>query len=108
MGRKSTRMAPLGTTLAPMHPGEFLREVAIPGAGLPKSRIAAMLRLSRQSLYDILNERAPVTARVAMRLGRLFGNSPQFWLNLQAYYDVAMLSRAMRKELRRIPPLDAA
>ena len=98
----------MGKTLAPMHPGEFLREVVLPGAGLPKSRIAAMLRLSRQSLYDILGERTPVTARVAVRLGRLFGNSPQFWLNLQAEYDVAKLSKAMRKELDRIPPLDAA
>ncbi len=98
----------MGKTLAPMHPGEFLREVVLPGAGLPKSRIAAMLHLSRQSLYDILGERVPVTARVAMRLGRLFGNNPQFWLNLQAEYDVAMLSEAMRNELDRIPPLDAA
>jgi addiction module HigA family antidote len=99
---------PIGKRLAPMHPGEFLREVVIPGAGLPKSRIAARLRLSRQSLYDILGERSPVTARVAMRLGRLFGNSPQFWLNLQAEFDVATLSKAMRKDLERIPPLDAA
>lgn len=91
-----------------MHPGEFLREVVLPKAGLPKTRIAAMLNLSRQSLYDILNERTPVTAQVAMRLGRLFGNSPQFWLNLQAEYDVAVLSKTMRKELEAIPPLDAA
>ena len=95
-------------TLAPMHPGEFLREVVLPETGLPKTRVAAMLHLSRQTLYGILNERAPVTAQVAMRLGRLFGNTPQFWLNLQAEYDVATLSKEMGKELSRIPPLDAA
>lgn len=108
MHKTPTRKTPTSTSLAPMHPGEFLREVVVPGAGLPKSRIAARLRLSRQTLYDILNERAPVTAQVAMRLGRLFGNSPQFWLNLQAEYDVSTLRKAMHKELEGIPPLDAA
>jgi antitoxin HigA-1 len=94
--------------LAPMHPGEFLREVVLPGTGLPKTRVAAMLGLSRQSLYDILGERAPVTARVAMRLGKLFGNSPQFWLNLQSGHDVRTLSKTMRKELSAISPLGAS
>ena len=94
--------------LMPMHPGEFLREVVLPGADVTKTRIAAMLNLSRQSLYGILNESAPVTAQVALRLGRLFGNAPQFWLNMQAEYDVATLSRDMRKELAKIPPLTAA
>jgi addiction module HigA family antidote len=98
----------MSKSLAPMHPGEFLREVVLPGTAFPKSRIAKMLRLSRQHLYDVLNERAPVTAGLAMRLGRLFGNSPQFWLNLQAEYDVAKLSKAMRKDLEAIVPLDAA
>lgn len=59
----------MNTRLAPMHPGEFLREVVLPGTGLPKTRVAKMLHMSRQSLYDILGERSPVTARVAMRLG---------------------------------------
>lgn len=94
--------------LEPMHPGEFLREIVLPETGLPKTRVAAMLNLSRQTLYDIVNERAPVSARVAMRLARLFGNTPQFWLNLQAQYDVAVLSKSMRRELERIGPLDAA
>jgi len=96
------------TKLAPMHPGEFLRVLLLPETGLPKTQIAKRLHLSRQSLYDILGERAPVTAPVAMRLARLFGNSPQFWLNLQAEYDVATLSLAMREELASIPPLRAA
>jgi len=94
--------------LEPMHPGEFLREIVLPGTGLPKTRLAAKLKLSRQTLYDIVNERAPVTARMAMRLARLFGNTPQFWLNLQAQYDVAILSKTMRRELERIGPLDPA
>jgi plasmid maintenance system antidote protein VapI len=51
-----------------MHPGEFLREVVLPATGVPKTRVAAMLGLSRQSLYDILNERAAVRAVTALRL----------------------------------------
>ena len=96
------------TALRPMHPGEFLREVVLPETGLAKTKVAARLKLSRQSLYDILGERVPVTVRVALRLGRLFGNAPQFWLNLQAEYDVATLGRKMQKELRGISPLKAA
>lgn len=98
----------MGKKLTPMHPGEFLREVILPETDVPKTRIAAMLNLSRQSLYDIINENAPVTAQTALRLGRLFGNAPQFWLNMQAEYDVAVLSREMRRELAKILPLSAA
>jgi addiction module HigA family antidote len=91
-----------------MHPGEFLREVVLPATGVPKTRVAAMLGLSRQSLYDILNERAAVRAVTALRVGRLFDNAPEFWLNLQAAFAVAVLSKVMRKELDRILPLRSA
>ncbi|TAN46385.1 MAG: addiction module antidote protein, HigA family [Rhodospirillales bacterium] len=93
------------TALSSMHPGEFLREVVLPEAGVSKTQIAERLGLSRQSLHAILSERTPVTAKVALKLGRLFGNSPQFWLNLQAEYDVETLSQEMRKELKRIRPI---
>ncbi len=56
----------------PTHPGELLREV-IPATGRSKAEIAALLGISRQHLYDILKERKPVSASVAVRLGKLFG-----------------------------------
>ena len=59
-----------------------------------------MTRVVQPSRTDAALE---AQAAAAVGLGRLFGNSPQFWLNLQAEYDVAKLSQAMRKELDRIP-----
>ena len=58
----------------PTHPGELLREDVIPATGKTRSEIAALLGISRQHLYDILNERKPVSPTVAVRLGKLFGD----------------------------------
>lgn len=96
------------TALAPMHPGELLREEILPVTGLSKTALAARLRISRQSLYDVLNEIQPVTPNMALRLGRLFGNSAAFWLNLQAAYDVVVLGDRLKDELARIEPVHAA
>jgi antitoxin HigA-1 len=98
----------MGTRLKPMHPGEFLRAEILPATGLSKTALAGKLRLSRQTLYDLLNERQPVTANLALRLARFFGNTPQFWLNLQTAHDVAKIGAEMTKELKRIKPLKAA
>ena len=57
----------------PTHPGELLREDVIPATGKPKAEIARMLGISRQHLHDILAERKPVSAEVAVRLAKLFG-----------------------------------
>lgn len=94
--------------LTPMHPGEFLREEILPNLEMSKTALAARLRISRQTLFDVLGERQPVTPNLAIRLGRLLGNSPQFWLNMQASYDLAVLSREMGAEIAQIEPLNAA
>ncbi|MEI2388155.1 HigA family addiction module antitoxin, partial [Breoghania sp. JC706] len=71
----------------PTHPGEILREDVIPATGRSKAELARMLGISRQHLYDILSERKPVSPEVAVRLGKLFGNEPLFWIRLQGAYD---------------------
>jgi antitoxin HigA-1 len=71
----------------PMHPGELLREDILPSLGIGKTEVAAALGISRQHLYDILNEKKPVSAEVAVRLGKAFGNGSAIWLRLQAAYD---------------------
>ena len=93
---------PLLKGLAPTHPGEILREDIIPAMALTKSEVARRLGISRQTLYDILAERQPVTPAMALRLGKLFGNSPEFWVNLQRDYDLRTLEPAMAKELDAI------
>jgi antitoxin HigA-1 len=72
----------------PTHPGEILREICLPQLGLPKTDIADHLGISRQTLYDLLGEKQPVTPQMAMRLGKLIGNGPLIWLNLQLAYDL--------------------
>ena len=94
--------------LPPMHPGELLREEILPALGRSKTEIARLLGVSRQTLYDILEERQPVTPGMALRLGKLCGNGPDLWLNLQKRYDLDQAARALRAVLARIPTLETA
>ena len=70
----------------PKHPGVILAH-AIEVAHIPKARLATHLGVSRQSVYQVLNGERAVTADMAARLGRAFGNSARFWMNLQAAHD---------------------
>lgn len=90
----------------PTHPGELLREDVLPAVRLPKSVIAEKLGISRQHLYDILNEKKPVSAEVAVRLGKAFGNGPDSWLRMQAAYDAWQAQK--RIDVSKIPVLHAA
>jgi addiction module HigA family antidote len=91
-----------------MHPGELIREEILPALTQSKVEIASLLGISRQSLYDILNERQPVTPAMALRLGKLFGNGPILWLNLQRRYDLWQAEHDLRGELAKVPTLPAA
>ena len=94
--------------LAPTHPGEILREDVLPAIRISRTEIARLLGISRQHLYDVLNEKKPVTPQMALRLGRMFGNSPGFWLRLQQEHDLRILAPKMAEELAAIPVLEAA
>jgi antitoxin HigA-1 len=98
---------PLLKGLAPMHPGEFLRDITLPALDLPKAEIARRLGISRQTLYDILDQKQPVTPAMALRLGKFFGNGPDFWLNLQREYELRILEPKMAEELAAIEPVAA-
>jgi addiction module HigA family antidote len=94
--------------LGPTHPGEILREDILPALALTKTAFAKRLGVSRQTLYDILEGRQPVTPAMALRLGKLLGNTPEFWLNLQRDYDLRVIGFRMREELAAIEPIEAA
>ena len=94
--------------LPPTHPGAILREDVLPALGKPKAEIARILGISRQQLYDILDEKKPVSLPMALRIGKLCGNGPTVWINLQNAYDRRTLEREMADELARIPTLTAA
>jgi addiction module HigA family antidote len=73
---------------APTHPGIVLENTVIPALKRPKAEIARLMGISRQSLYDILAGRQPVTPETAVRLGKLCGNGAALWLNMQAAHDL--------------------
>jgi addiction module HigA family antidote len=91
-----------------MHPGEMLREDILPALGRSKTEIAKLLRVSRQTLYDILDEKKPVTVNLALRLGKLCGDGPRIWLSLQQAYDMQIAERELAAEIEKIPTLRAA
>lgn len=95
--------------LPPVHPGEILREDLMKPLGLSSNRLARDLSVPVTRITEIVNGRRGVTTDTALRLARYFGNTPQFWMNLQAAYDlnVAMNSSA-EKIIRDIQPLRAA
>ena len=90
--------------LPAMHPGEMLREDIIPALGRSNTEIAGLLGISRQTLYDILDEKQPVTAGMALRLGKLCGNGPTLWLNLQKRFDLEKAEREV--DVTAIPTLE--
>ena len=93
------------SSIRAMHPGELIREDILPALGVSKTKMAASLGISRQTLYDIVNERQPVTAEMAVRFGKLFGNGARFWINLQRTYDLEIAEQTV--DVSRIPTLEA-
>lgn len=92
----------------PTHPGEMLREDFLPDFGLTVSALAEAPGVSRQTINELLRERRAVSPEMALRLSRLFGNSPEFWLNAQRAVDLWEASRAVKKNIDRIKPLNVA
>ena len=91
----------------PVHPGEILREEFLAPLGLTPYAVARRCHVPRTRIERLAREETPVTADTALRLGRLFGTGPEFWMNLQTLYDLAMASKSDTK-LGNIEPLAAA
>ncbi len=92
----------------PTHPGEMLREDFLPDYGLTVSSFAKALGVSRQTVNDVLRERRAVSPEMALRLSRLFGNTPEFWLNAQRAVALWVVAKNTKRKIERISPLDAA
>lgn len=97
-----------GLKRRPIHPGEMLREDFLPDYNLTVSSLAAAIGVSRQSINELLRERRSVSPEMALRLARLFGNSPEFWLNAQRAVDLWEAAQAIESDVARIQPLVAA
>ena len=90
-----------GRRLPPVHPGEILRDGILVPLGLSVYRLARVLKISRARLIDIVLGRRGITIDTALRIGRHFGRTPEFWINLQARHDLDVAERTLRSEIER-------
>ena len=100
-------MIRIPTHRTPTHPGEMLLEEFLTPMGLTQRELAGAIRVPYQRVNELVNGRRGVTPGTALRLGRFFGTSAAFWLNLQARWDLYHAQRAESAALSRIRPLHA-
>jgi addiction module HigA family antidote len=92
--------------MPPIHPGEFIQEI-LDDLGMSQAALARVLGISPMRISHVVREERPVTAELALRLGRAFGQSAQYWINLQNAYDLKVAEREIGKELRKVRRLAA-
>ena len=90
--------------LPAIHPGEFLKEI-LENLGTSQADFARAIGVSTMRVSHVVHGTRPVSAELALLFGRAFGQSPQYWLNLQAAYDLKTAERAMKGRLRVVRPL---
>lgn len=83
---------------APIMPGEMLKEEFLAAYSLSQSQLAKAIGISANRIIEIVNNRQRITADTALRVGMYFGNSPEFWMNLQSHYDLKMAQRNLKPE----------
>ena len=92
----------------PIHPGEILLEDFLKPMGISQYRLAKDIGVPPRRINEIVHGKRAITADTALRLGRFFGTSAQFWINLQTRYDLEVAEEALEATLNRIKPCKAA
>ena len=92
--------------MPPIHPGELLEEI-LHDLGMSQAAFARAIGVSPMRISHIVREQRPVTAELALRFGRAFGQSPQFWINLQTSYDLKIAERELGSSLKKVRRLAA-
>ena len=94
--------------MVPVHPGRILRD-ELRSRALSANALARALRVPSGRIVDIVNGKRAISAETALRLGRYLGNDPQFWMNLQAQYELAVAERELgRRIAKEVDVADAA
>src|SRR5262245_55124499 len=96
------------TPLSPVHPGEILREEFLGPLAMSSYALAAALRVPRTRVERLVREETAVTPDTALRLGRYFGTTPEFWLGIQARYDVETARQSLDNDIAAIRPRKTA
>ena len=92
--------------MPPIHPGEFIQEI-LDDLGMSQAALARVLGVSPMRISHVIREERPVTAELALRLGRAFGQSAQYWINLQNAYDLKIAERKLKGSLSKVKRLAA-
>ena len=90
-----------GKKIPAIHPGEILLEEFLKPMGISQYRLAKDINVSARRINEIVHKARAISANTALRLGRYFGMSPQFWLNLQAHYDLEIEQDKIGKRLNK-------
>jgi len=90
-----------GRRLPPVHPGEILRDELLTPMEISVYALANSIKVPRSRINDIVLGRRAITTDTAMRLGRYFGTSPEFWINLQTRYDLDVAERTVRRRIEQ-------
>ncbi len=94
--------------ILPVHPGEILMEEFLEPMGITQNRLAVSIDVPPRRINEIVHGMRRITADTALRLGRFFGMSAQFWINLQSHYDLEVERDAIGDQLDKIQPLHVA
>jgi addiction module HigA family antidote len=86
---------------APVTPGEMLKEEFLAEYELPQNQLAKAVGVSPNRITEIVNNRRRITADTALRFALYFGNSPEFWLNLQTHYDLKLAERKLKPQIAK-------
>lgn len=92
----------------PIHPGEVLMEDFIQGFSITQHKLAVAIGVPPRRINEIVHGKRAITADTALRLGKYFGNDPQFWLNLQSRYEIELAQDRAAEEIASIQPLATA
>jgi antitoxin HigA-1 len=93
--------------LKPIHPGEILREEFMIPHELNANKLALLLRVPAPTIYEIVKEERGISSEMALRLGRFFSTTPEFWTNLQAHYDLSVSRQKAEKKINHdVQPLE--
>jgi addiction module HigA family antidote len=90
-----------GRRLPPVHPGTILRDEFLTPMAISVYELANAIKAPRSRINDIALGRRAITTDTALRLGRYFGTSPEFWINLQARYDLDVADRTVRRKIEQ-------
>ena len=95
-------------TLAPLHPGELLREEFMVPLGLSPGKVAKAIGVPRTRIERIVAGEVGISGDTALRLARLFNMSPQYWANAQSHYDLEMAALKIGSKIEQIRPIASA